>query len=154
LEGALNTLTDKILRKKLENCSNFEILNNEKITPHFVNLAKGFKSEASLDDILDAAGRPFPSTNSRKEYIRSYYQELYATPEDEPESLEGCIEEFLGQEILNSNLVKDSIIPLDLREELELQFTIEELDASAQQGNRSASGMDGLSNCFIKRFWH
>jgi hypothetical protein len=129
LESALNTLSDKILRKKLESCANYEILNNEKITPHFVNLAKGFKSEASLDDILDATGRPFPSTDSTKEYIRSYYQELYATPEDEPESLDGCIEEFLGQEILNSNLVKDSIIPQDLREELELQFTIEELDA-------------------------
>jgi hypothetical protein len=145
---------DKILRKKLESCSNFEILNNEKITPHFVNLAKGFKSEASLNDIFDADDRPFHSTDARKEYIRSYYQELYATPVDEPETLEGCIKEFLGQEILSSNLVKDSIIPLDLREELELQFTIEELDASAQQGNRSASGMDGLSNCFIKRFWH
>ncbi len=154
LESALNTLTDKILRKKLESCANFEILNNEKITPHFVNIAKGFKSEASLDDILDADGRAFPSTDTRKEFIRSYYQELYATPEDKPESLEGCIEEFLGQDILKSNLVRDSIIPPDLREELEKQFTIEELDASAHQGNRSASGMDGLSNCFIKRFRH
>jgi hypothetical protein len=117
-------------------------MNNEKITPHFVNLAKGFKSEASLNDIVDADGRPFQTADARKEYIRSYYQELYATPVDEPENLEGCIEEFLGQDILSSSLVKDSIIPPDLREELEPQFTIEELDASAQQGNRSASGMD------------
>jgi hypothetical protein len=37
--------------------------------------------------------------------------------------------------------------------ELELPVTIEELDLSASQGNKSAAGMDGLSNCFIKKFW-
>ena len=35
-----------------------------------------------------------------------------------------------------------------------MPFTAEELDESAHQGNRSASGMDGLSNCFIKKYWH
>ncbi len=36
LENSLSTINDRILRKKLENCRNFELLNNEKITPHFV----------------------------------------------------------------------------------------------------------------------
>jgi hypothetical protein len=36
---------------------------------------------------------------------------------------------------------------------MERDVTLEELDVSALQGNRSAAGMDGLSNCFIKRYW-
>jgi hypothetical protein len=154
LESALNTINDRILKKKLESCSNFEILNNEKITPHFVNLAKGFQSEASLEDIVDNNGNRFPTPEARKEFIRNYYQDLYAAPLDEAESLEGCIESFLGPELLQSNLIKDSIIPPELREELEQPFSEGELDESAQQGNRSASGMDGLSNCFIKKYWN
>jgi hypothetical protein len=42
---------------------------------------------------------------------------------------------------------------LNKREELESPITIEELDISASQGNRSAAGMDGLSNCLIKKIW-
>jgi hypothetical protein len=38
-------------------------------------------------------------------------------------------------------------------QELETTLSLAELDISANQGNKSASGMDGLSNCFIKRYW-
>jgi hypothetical protein len=49
--------------------------------------------------------------------------------------------------------VKDSIIPADVSAELESYITIEELDTSVAQGNKIALGMDGLSNCFIKKNW-
>jgi hypothetical protein len=78
---------------------------------------------------------------------------LYGIPVGQPENVEGCIENFLGAEILNSRLVRDSKIPADKAAELERDITIEELDISVLQGNRSAAGMDGLSNCFIKRYW-
>ncbi len=66
---------------------------------------------------------------------------------------ENCIHEFLGEDIVNLRLVQDSIIPPELRQELESPITVEELDLSVAQGNKSASGMDGLSNCFIKKYW-
>ncbi len=49
--------------------------------------------------------------------------------------------------------MKDSIIPADDSADLESYITLEELDTSVAQGNKSASGMDGLSNCFIKKYW-
>ena len=45
LERRLNEINDAKLRSKLESSRNFEILNNEKITPNFVNLSRGSKSE-------------------------------------------------------------------------------------------------------------
>jgi len=36
---------------------------------------------------------------------------------------------------------------------LERDFSYSELDESIKQANRSAAGIDGLSNCFIKQFW-
>jgi hypothetical protein len=56
-------------------------------------------------------------------------------------------------EICNNKIVKESKIPTNLARELDLPISIIELDESAKQGNKSAAGMDGLSNCFIKKFW-
>jgi hypothetical protein len=86
--------------------------------------------------------------------VRNYYQNLYRKPACNETFNPNCIREFLGQEILNSGLVRDSIISEATAAWLEAPLSMEELDKSAAQGNRSASGMDGLSNCFIKKFWH
>jgi hypothetical protein len=55
---------------------------------------------------------------------------------------------------LNSRLVRDSRISEETAARLETPITLDELDKSASQGNKSASGMDGLCNCFIKKFWN
>jgi hypothetical protein len=49
--------------------------------------------------------------------------------------------------------VTESKLSEQQKAELEQEITIHELDESASQGNKSAAGMDGLSNCFIKKFW-
>jgi hypothetical protein len=46
-----------------------------------------------------------------KEYIRNFYRKTYRAPVSDDMLRENCIQEFLGEEICNSNLVKDSIIP-------------------------------------------
>jgi hypothetical protein len=140
------------LRAKLECTRNFEIINNEKITPNFLNLSKGSKSDASLLDITDDNGNPFNSDVELKEYVRSFYANLYKAPETDRNFNENCIYEFLGEDIVNSRLVQDCIIPAELRQELESPISVEELNISVAQGNKSASGMDGLSNCFIKKY--
>jgi hypothetical protein len=128
-------------------------LNNEKITPNFINLSKGSKSEASLSDLKNENGLDFGSEEVRKVYVRDFYKKLYKSPECDSVFSDTCIEDFLGEEILNSRLVQDSKIPVDISDNFENPLTIEELDKSAEQGNRSASGRDGLSNCFIKKYW-
>jgi hypothetical protein len=153
LEGKLNRIQDMKMRSKLEGSKNFEILNDEKITPNFINLSKGAKSEASLMDLKKEDGQNFKNENERKAYVREFYKNLYKTPECDLEFNENCIEEFLGEEIINSRLVLDSKIPADLSENFEQHLSLEELDKSAAQGNCSASGRDGLSNCFIKKYW-
>jgi hypothetical protein len=68
LEKKLDEIIDNKLRNQLEATSNFEILQNEKITPFFLNLAKGTKAEASLSDVLDDEGNPFRSDTELKDY--------------------------------------------------------------------------------------
>jgi hypothetical protein len=152
LQSKLDSIIDNILRCKLEATSNFEILNNERITPHFLNLAKGSKAEASLSDLWDDNGDLFPSDNLMKEYVRNYYQNLYRRPACEDTINGDSIKNFLGDEICNSRLVQDSKVPENIKQELEEPITIQELDRSASQGNRSAAGMDGINNCYIKKF--
>jgi hypothetical protein len=152
LETELSKKIEDEARFALENTENFEYLNHEKITPYFVKLSKGSKSEAEMDDICDSDGRPFNTVSDRRKYIVDFYANLYKKAEDEPENLQGCIEQFLGAEICNSKIVRESKIPRNLSRELDLPISITELDESVKQGNKSAAGMDGLSNCFIKNF--
>jgi hypothetical protein len=152
LERNLNSIVDSKLRSRLEATSNFEILNSETITPNFLNLAKGSKAEATLADLRDDDGLEFASVDQMKQYVRNFYQNLYRKPACDSLINENCINSFLGDGILNSWLVQDSKIPAELATELELPISINELDLSASQGNRSASGMDGISNCFITKF--
>jgi len=153
LENSLNSLVDSELRHELNKYSGFEVLNSEKITPFFLSLAKGSQIEAKMDDIRDERGAAFESTAERKQFIREFYANIYRKDPREPADLEGCIERFLGQDICANPIVTNSKIPADIRDRLDAPLTIFELDVSISEANKSASGMDGMSNCFIKKFW-
>jgi hypothetical protein len=77
LEKKLDSIIDNNLRNRLEATNNFEILQNEKITPFFLKLAKGNKAEASLSDLLDDDGNPFRTDAELKAHIRNFYQKIY-----------------------------------------------------------------------------
>jgi hypothetical protein len=153
LESSLNSLVDSELRHELSKYSGFEVLNSEKITPFFLSLAKGSQVEAKMDDIRNEAGIEFASVDERKRFIRQFYANIYRKDPAEPANLEGCIEHFLGPEICANPIVTNSIIPEDIRGRLELPLTIYELDVSISEANKSVSSMDGMSNCFIKKYW-
>jgi hypothetical protein len=76
LESALNKQVDLELRAEIENLSNFEYLNDEKITPYFVSLAKSNKASATTDSICDDEGNPFNSAEERNNYVRNFYASL------------------------------------------------------------------------------
>ncbi len=61
---------------KLEGLKNFEILNDEKITPNFIYLSKGAKSKASLMELKKEDGQNFQNENERKAYVREFYKNL------------------------------------------------------------------------------
>ncbi len=154
LELFLNNAVGSELRHDLERLSGFEAVNSEKITPYFLGLAKSSKSEAKMSDIKTVDGNPFNSCDEMKNYVRSYYATLYKKDANEPGNFDNCIENFLGQNICNYPITTSRKIPADLAARLDLPISIEELDKSISQGNKSACGMDGLSNCYIKKYWH
>jgi hypothetical protein len=106
LENSLNRLVDSELRHELSKYSGFEVLNSEKITPFFLSLAKGSQIEAKMEDIRDERGNNFDSSDARKNFIRQFYANIYRKCPDEPEDLEGCIEQFLGPDICANQLLQ------------------------------------------------
>jgi hypothetical protein len=154
LEIYLNKAVERELRHELEKLSGFKAVNSEKITPYFLGLAKSPKSEAKMSDIKNVDGNPFASCDEMKDYVRSYYATLYKKDANEPQNFDNCIENFLGEEICNNPITASRKVPADLAARLELPISIEELEKSISQANKSACGMDGLSNCFIKKYWH
>ena len=76
-------------------------------------------------------------------------------PDTEPDSHSGCIEEFLGREILAHPIVQGSILSPAEKTKLDTPFSLTELDKAAKEANvKSAPGPDGLSTKFILKFWH
>jgi hypothetical protein len=69
--------------------------------------------------------------------------------------LEGCIENFLGIEILNHPVVRN--LKLSENERLRLDGPISEfeLETALEGANlKSAAGIDGINTAFIKRYWY
>jgi hypothetical protein len=107
------------MRIEIENCSSFEYLNDEKITPYFVSLAKCNTASATTDSICDENGNPFGSPELRNNYVRNFYANLYKIPEGQEPASESCIEDFLGPEICTSRLVTESKLSEQQKAELE-----------------------------------
>jgi hypothetical protein len=91
--------------------------------------------------------------SKQKEFIYNYFSNVYKKPDDQRADYTGCIEEFLGPEILENKIVVDSKLKADEADLFEGQLSLDELDASVKEAKKSACGSDGISNCFIKKFW-
>jgi hypothetical protein len=69
-------------------------------------------------------------------------------------NFDNCITDFLGQEICESPVVRNSKLTADEREALDRPLSIGELDESLNNCNlKSAAGSDGFSNRLIKLCW-
>jgi hypothetical protein len=69
-------------------------------------------------------------------------------------NVEGCIENFLGNEIVTNPIVTNLRLNADEQLKLEGPLTLEELDLALEGANLSSSaGLDGITTKFIKRFW-
>ena len=107
LEQDLNAITEKELRDKVANIKLFEGLNSEKPTPLFLGLAR-VRNTGSLHEIRQNDGTEFSAESDRNEFITGYYESLYKKTSFANEVTVGDIETFLGGDVLNSELVKNS----------------------------------------------
>ncbi|MFN9908203.1 MAG: hypothetical protein ACK56F_19075, partial [bacterium] len=63
---------------------------NEKITPHFLRLAKTLNSD-SLEKIRKDNGEKFETNAEREKHIVDFYRKLYSLPEGMPDDFTNCI---------------------------------------------------------------
>jgi hypothetical protein len=152
-ERLLNSVISTELRAEILQNKKFEVLNDEKMTSHFVSLTKIWGQDVTISDICDENETHFENPASRSEYIKNFFGDLYKKPNKNilPDT---CIPDFLGgvsdhETVLNSKLTEGEKISLDQ------ELTLGELDKSINEANmKSAPGPDGLTNPFIKHFWH
>jgi len=154
IEDQLTGIVDKELIEKAKTMRLFESINAEKPTPIFMSLARCRSTSKKLSSIKQDDGSPYNSREQQIEGIVSYYEKLYKKPVNERINYEGCIEEFLGPDIVNSTLVQGSLLTVNERNELDRPLTIDEIDKSMEKANfKSAPGIDGISNTFLKKYW-
>ena len=80
-------------------------------------------------------------------WLRNPDENLYKKDPAEPQNFDNIIEDFLGPEILNSNVVSASKLSEQEVNSMELPISLAELDLSLKEGNaKSAPGMDGMGN--------
>ncbi|MBM3939249.1 MAG: reverse transcriptase family protein, partial [Sphingomonadales bacterium] len=126
---------------------------DEKITPKFMSLVKCTKNDDSLGDIGQDDGSAFLNDEDRERFILNSYKKIYEIPRDIGDQ-NRSIEDFLGQNVLNNEIVQGSILTELEKQDLEGQLTLAELDESVKKAkSKSAPGADGISNAFIKKFW-
>ena len=84
------------MKEELEQMENFDRLNEEKITPHFLNMAKKSTEAENLDCIRDDNRHNFDTSAARAKYITSFFQDLYKKPANDKNISEDDIASFLG----------------------------------------------------------
>jgi hypothetical protein len=68
-------------------------------------MVKGSKQESALTEICDYNGTQFANEREQKNIIRSHFADSFRRPAGEPDNLQGCIEDCLGEEILAHPLI-------------------------------------------------
>jgi hypothetical protein len=131
---------------------NFERLNDEKITPYFMSLAKQSCTDALLSDIRNNNGGDFIDCSEREKYIVEYYKDLYKAKVNDNIGV-NSINDFLGDVATHPDVISSKLTENE-KLDLERPLSLAELDSSAKKGKlNTAPGIDGMTNKFILNFW-
>ncbi len=154
-ERELSVLIELGLKKELENFKKFETLNDERITPHFMSLAKNMTKSETPTLIKDDNGSGFENLWDLGNYIEQYYKSIYSKNRNVVETIgTDQIEMFLGEDIVNRDEIRNAKLNEEEKTDLDKNLTLEELEQSISKANlKSAPGSNGLSNRFIRAFW-
>ena len=132
LQDELNALVDTEIREKVKAMKFFEGLTSEKSSPLFLSLAKN-RNNGKMSKIKNDNNLPFNSVEESTDYIVSIFKNLYKKPNDDPQNYEGIVEGFLGPNICNSDIVRNSKLTREEADSLETRLTLEELDNSLKK---------------------
>jgi Reverse transcriptase (RNA-dependent DNA polymerase) len=133
----------------------FEVVNLEKMTPTFLQIAKQTKSSAKISDVKDDTGNDFISDIERYKYIEDYYADIYKIKPDTDLNMLGCVENFLGPEICNTEEVRQSKITREQALLLDRDIRVDEHDmALKDMRSKTAGGPDGIGVPVVKKYWH
>jgi hypothetical protein len=132
VERDLNKVVDDDMREEVLKMHKFEQLNNEKITPYFLSLAKKPNKLESLLDLCKDNGEPFESAGERDNFIRDYYATTYKAVVNNVN--EHSISNFLGN-VANHPEVIASKLNQEEREDLEKDINIIEFDKALEKAN-------------------
>ncbi len=145
LESIILRFNDDLAHAELMHFKDFELINSEKLTPTFLKLFRSRNKESKLSDIQRNIDQPFLNSLDQTNFIVDYFSKIYKRNENEIPLAENCIEEFLGHDISNSQLVLDSKLSQD-----EIDFLSAPLDPSEFRkavndcSIKTAAGTDGL----------
>ncbi len=154
LERQLSDIVEGELKDELLHFKKFELLNNERITPHFMNLAKNCSKSETLSMIKKDSGEDFTSVQESSNHIFNYYKDIYKKDNRTIENVTlDTLNDFLG-DVSTHRIVSGAKLTNNERDELEQEITVADLTKSINGANMaSAPGADGVSNKFIKNFW-
>ena len=131
----------------------FKGLHSEKQSPIFLALAKS-RNTGNLSLMKDDTGSEFISPAAQGDYVASYYEKPLQGSPNEDLANDRIVEDFLGEDICSSQIVRNSKITEGESVRLEAPLTLDELDKSINNCNlRSAPGLDGFNNRVIKKCW-
>ena len=155
LEHKLYATEERIIRAECEKLYFWQVLNCEKPSRQYCLLNKGTTKRNSLGSIQKPDGGggfvDFNSESERQEFINNFYKDLYNNAT--PDSL--SIDDFLGDEIYNSDYVREKKLTIEESLELEGPLTVFEVNKSLKKcKKRSAPGEDGWCNRSIEHFWN
>jgi exonuclease III len=155
LERELVVIRDIELSSIMNEMKIFDHLHNEKPSPLFLNLLK-CNNKDSLQCIKGDAGEILDTQEKLEAHLVKFYSDVYSRKTQEvPVDYSDCINEFLGADIINHPVVRNSKLSDEERDELDRPFTIAELDDSLKNCNiKSAAGRDGYSNKLIRLCWN
>ena len=117
---------------------------------YIAELLKNKNSDFSLSQLKDNRGREFPNSDARNDFVVNHFKNLFS------ESFEPAfsLNDFFGDNDLNNPLLEQHKLSEEEKNDLEGEFTMEELKESLKQSNLDSSpGLDGISMKLYKRFW-
>ena len=116
-----------------------------------MSLVKNSNKSDCPTKICDDNGTPFEGVDNLKNYVGTYFKNIYKKRNDTNDRIHYTeIENFLSADILNRPEIQNAKLTEQEKIELDSPLTIDELTKSINKSNlKSAPGSNGISNKFI-----
>jgi hypothetical protein len=97
LEKELENAVESDIREEVSSMNIFDRLTSEKMTPYFLKLAKGSKKSECTSSIKKHCGSDFENAQENRDFISTFYENLYKKPATDRNVTQDDIANFLGR---------------------------------------------------------